>query len=61
MQTAKELAQSLHYRRTGQQLPLNATLETVFAIIDHFNELHFHDRNRASERIAKLEKASDPR
>jgi hypothetical protein len=40
--------------------------DTFFAIIDHFNELHWHDRNRYGEeirtlkdRIAALECAKD--
>lgn len=29
--------------------------EAFFAVIDHFNELHWHDRNRYDERIKQLE------
>lgn len=29
--------------------------DAFFAVLDHFNELHWHDRNRASERLAKVE------
>lgn len=60
MSQSKTLAQSIHYRRTGKQLPMNDVLETVFAVIDNYNEQHWHDRNRYDERIKKLEQASDP-
>lgn len=29
--------------------------EAFFAVLDHFNDLHWHDRNRYDERIKKLE------
>jgi hypothetical protein len=28
--------------------------DAFFAVLDHFNELHWHDRNRYSEEIKQL-------
>lgn len=64
MNKARTLAQSIHFRRTGKQLPMNDVLETVFALMDHYNDLHFHDRDRHHERITGLEekcRAEPPR
>jgi hypothetical protein len=55
MTKAKDLAQTMHWNRTGQPLPMSPALETVLALIDHYNSQHFYDRNRASERLDKLE------
>lgn len=29
--------------------------DAIFAVIDHFNDLHWHDRDRYDERIKALE------
>ena len=54
----------MHFRRTGKQLPMNDVLETVFALMDHYNDLHMHDRDCHHERITALEgkcRAEPPR
>lgn len=35
---------------------INATAEFICGIIDHFNTLHWHDRNRYGEEIKELRK-----
>lgn len=34
--------------------------DAFFAVIDHFNDLHWHDRNRYHERIRRLEGRAAP-
>ena len=54
-------------KQRGMTGPINPVAEEMCKIIDHYNEQHWHDRNRYAEennqlkaRIAKLEKASEP-
>lgn len=49
-------ARLLYQKLLKQGMPRE---EAFFAVIDHFNELHWHDRNRYDERLKKLEKAPE--
>ena len=42
-------------KRRGLTGPINPVAEEMCKIIDHFNEQHWHDRDRYDERIKKLE------
>jgi hypothetical protein len=51
---ALTFARATHKRLHGTELPVNPVLLTVFAVIDHYNGLHLHDRNRHGEDIRRL-------
>ena len=50
----KTLADAFYRKRHNKPMPMNDVLAVVFAVMDHFNSLHFYDRNLMGEEIKML-------